>query len=178
MACQQDPCGVVRSLIKRVGLARALALDPELLFLDEPTAGLDPDRSESLVNLIENLRREANLTIVMVTQDLDTLVALSIEWPCWRSGVSLHLGPFNEVVHLDHHLHAISLQGGGERHARCDAPSQTKGLTKDGESRPRAGSRLFTIAFGLLLAVAAYWFAGEHAAEDTYVLVSKFPYPD
>lgn len=96
------PAELSGGLIKRVGLARALALEPELLFLDEPTAGLDPDRSESLVTLIENLRREANLTIVMVTQDLDTLVALSDRVAVLADRRIVALGPFNEVVHLDH----------------------------------------------------------------------------
>jgi phospholipid/cholesterol/gamma-HCH transport system ATP-binding protein len=89
-------------LVKRVGLARSLALEPELLFLDEPTAGLDPDRSESLVNLIENLRRELNLSIIMVTQDLDTLVALSDRVAVLADRHIVALGPFNEVVQLDH----------------------------------------------------------------------------
>lgn len=71
------PAALSGGMIKRVALARALALDPELLFLDEPTAGLDPELSESFVELILSLRRELNLTIVMVTHDLDTLVALS-----------------------------------------------------------------------------------------------------
>lgn len=96
------PAELSGGLIKRVGLARALVLEPELLFLDEPTAGLDPDRSESLVTLIENLRREANLTIVMVTQDLDTLVALSDRVAVLADRRIVALGPFNEVVHLDH----------------------------------------------------------------------------
>jgi phospholipid/cholesterol/gamma-HCH transport system ATP-binding protein len=96
------PAELSGGLIKRVGLARALVLEPELLFLDEPTAGLDPDRSESLVTLIENLRREANLTIVMVTQDLDTLVALSDRVAVLADQRIVALGPFNEVVHLDH----------------------------------------------------------------------------
>lgn len=89
-------------LIKRIGLARSLALEPELLFLDEPTAGLDPDRSESLVNLIENLRRELNLSIIMVTQDLDTLVALSDKVAVLADRHIVALGPFSEVVELDH----------------------------------------------------------------------------
>ena len=71
------PADLSGGMIKRVGLARALALEPELLFLDEPTAGLDPSASESFVDLIRTLHEEMQLTVVMVTHDLDTLFALS-----------------------------------------------------------------------------------------------------
>jgi len=71
------PSDLSGGMIKRVALARALALDPELLFLDEPTAGLDPNASESFVDLIRELRDEMHLTVVMVTHDLDTLFSLS-----------------------------------------------------------------------------------------------------
>ena len=60
-------------MIKRAALARALALDPEVLFLDEPTAGLDPIAASEFDALIADLRNTLGLTVVMVTHDLDTL---------------------------------------------------------------------------------------------------------
>ncbi len=61
---------------KRAGLARALALDPEILFLDEPTAGLDPIGAAAFDNLIRELQRTLGLTVFMVTHDLDSLHAI------------------------------------------------------------------------------------------------------
>jgi phospholipid/cholesterol/gamma-HCH transport system ATP-binding protein len=63
-------------MIKRAALARALALDPEVLFLDEPTAGLDPIAASEFDALIADLRNTLGLTVVMVTHDLDTLSAI------------------------------------------------------------------------------------------------------
>ena len=60
---------------KRAGLARALALDPEIVFLDEPTAGLDPIGAAAFDDLILNLSRTLGLTVFLVTHDLDTLYA-------------------------------------------------------------------------------------------------------
>jgi len=60
---------------KRAGLARALALDPEILFLDEPTAGLDPIGAAAFDTLIRDLQRTLGLTVFLVTHDLDTLHA-------------------------------------------------------------------------------------------------------
>lgn len=61
---------------KRAGLARALALDPEILFLDEPTAGLDPIGANDFDQLIRDMQRALGLTVFMVTHDLDTLFAV------------------------------------------------------------------------------------------------------
>ncbi len=62
---------------KRAALARALALDPEILFLDEPTAGLDPIAAGQFDQLIRDLQRSLKLTVVMVTHDLDSLAAIT-----------------------------------------------------------------------------------------------------
>jgi len=70
------PSELSGGMIKRVSLARALIMDPQLLFLDEPTAGLDPASAKQFVQLIEGLRAEMKLTVVMVTHDVDTLFAL------------------------------------------------------------------------------------------------------
>jgi len=67
------PSDLSGGMKKRAGLARALALDPELLFLDEPTAGLDPIGASAFDELILGLRDAMNLTVIMVTHDLDSL---------------------------------------------------------------------------------------------------------
>ena len=67
----QYPAELSGGMIKRASLARALALDPELLFLDEPTAGLDPDSAGSVDQLVGKLRDLFGLTVVMITHDLD-----------------------------------------------------------------------------------------------------------
>lgn len=71
------PADLSGGMVKRVALARALVMDPPLLLLDEPTAGLDPDRSDAFCTLLRSLHRELGLTVVMVTHDLDTLYQIS-----------------------------------------------------------------------------------------------------
>ena len=70
---QQYPSELSGGMLKRASLARALALDPELLFLDEPTAGLDPMSAAGVDELVIQLRDQFGLTIIMITHDLDLL---------------------------------------------------------------------------------------------------------
>lgn len=72
-AANKYPSQLSGGMRKRAGLARALALDPDLLFLDEPTAGLDPIGAASFDSLVRELQSAMNLTILMVTHDMDSL---------------------------------------------------------------------------------------------------------
>ena len=75
-AIDRFPSELSGGMIKRVGLARALALDPELLFLDEPTAGLDPIGAAAFDELIASLQKRLDLTVFLITHDLDTLITI------------------------------------------------------------------------------------------------------
>lgn len=105
------PSELSGGMVKRIALARALALEPELLFLDEPTAGLDPDRSESFVTLIADLKRELGLTVVMVTHDLDTLVALSDRVAVLADQQLVALGTVREIAGHSHKFICNFFQG-------------------------------------------------------------------
>jgi len=69
----QYPAELSGGMLKRASLARALALDPELLFLDEPTAGLDPESAGEVDQLVRKLRDQFGITLVMISHDLDLL---------------------------------------------------------------------------------------------------------
>jgi phospholipid/cholesterol/gamma-HCH transport system ATP-binding protein len=89
---------------KRAALARAIALDPELLFLDEPTAGLDPLSASGIDELVRNLRDVLGLTIMMVTHDLDLLWRTADRVAVMDQGHILGIGSMTELSHLDHPL--------------------------------------------------------------------------
>jgi phospholipid/cholesterol/gamma-HCH transport system ATP-binding protein len=78
-AYHKYPTELSGGMLKRVALARALALYPSVIFLDEPTAGLDPNSASDLDMLIYNLQKQLNLTVVIITHDLNTIWGISDE---------------------------------------------------------------------------------------------------
>lgn len=110
------PADLSGGMIKRVALARALVLDPPLLLLDEPTAGLDPDSSDAFCQLLRSLHQELGLTIVMVTHDLDTLYELSTRIAVVAERRVLINAPVREVLAYDHpFVREFFLGGRGHR---------------------------------------------------------------
>ena len=100
-AAPKYPSELSGGMRKRAALARALALDPEILFLDEPTAGLDPVGAAEFDRLIGELRGSLGLTVVMITHDLDSLAAI-----CDRIAALIDrralVGTLDELRSLDH----------------------------------------------------------------------------
>ena len=110
------PADLSGGMIKRVALARALIMDPPLLLLDEPTAGLDPAASDSFCDLLRGLHRELGLTVVMVTHDLDTLLDLSTRIAVLADQKVIVAGTADEVTRFDHpFIHDYFLGGRGQR---------------------------------------------------------------
>jgi phospholipid/cholesterol/gamma-HCH transport system ATP-binding protein len=87
---------------KRAGLARALALDPMLLFLDEPTAGLDPIGAAAFDDLTLSLQRDLGLTVFLITHDLDTLHAICDRIAVLADQKVIAVGTIPELLALDH----------------------------------------------------------------------------
>ena len=117
------PADLSGGMIKRVALARALIMDPPLLLLDEPTAGLDPNGSDDFCALLRELHAELDLTVVMVTHDLDTLFALSSRVAVLAEKKVLVTGTPQEVAVFPHPFVAQFFQGERGRRAMAPAPS-------------------------------------------------------
>lgn len=96
------PAELSGGMAKRIALARAMALDPELLVLDEPTAGLDPDLSRAFVQLIKTLSREYALTVFMITHELDMLSTLASRVVVLAEGQVAVDGPLAVVKESGH----------------------------------------------------------------------------
>ena len=110
------PADLSGGMIKRVALARALIMDPPLLLLDEPTAGLDPESSDGFVSLLRSLHRDLQLTVVMVTHDLDTLFELSTRIAVLAERRVITTGTPKEVIAFQHpFVHDFFLGERGQR---------------------------------------------------------------
>ena len=96
------PADLSGGMVKRVALARSLALEPDLIFLDEPTSGLDPVSSDSFVELIKSLHDELNLTVVMVSHDLDTIVDISTQIVVLADRQVIASGPVETILSVRH----------------------------------------------------------------------------
>jgi phospholipid/cholesterol/gamma-HCH transport system ATP-binding protein len=114
------PADLSGGMVKRVALARALIMDPPLLLLDEPTAGLDPTSSDEFCALLRELHGELGLTVIMVTHDLDTLFALSSRVAVLAEKRVIVTGTPREVAQFQHPFIETFFQG--ERGRRAMAP--------------------------------------------------------
>jgi phospholipid/cholesterol/gamma-HCH transport system ATP-binding protein len=121
-ACAKYPSELSGGMRKRAGLARALALDPALLFLDEPTAGLDPIGAAAFDELILNLRQSLGFTVFMVTHDLDSLQAI-----CDRIAVLIDkkvvVDTMEHLMTYDHPWIKSYFHGPRARNARVGEPA-------------------------------------------------------
>ncbi len=101
-AMHKPPSALSGGMRKRAGFARAIALDPEIVFLDEPTAGLDPIGAAALDALVKQLRDALGLTVFLVTHDLDTLHAICDRVAVLAERRVLATAPLAELRQIDH----------------------------------------------------------------------------
>ncbi|MEO8102949.1 MAG: ATP-binding cassette domain-containing protein [Betaproteobacteria bacterium] len=132
----QYPAELSGGMMKRASLARALALDPELLFLDEPTAGLDPVSAAGVDELVLKLRDLFGLTIVMITHDLDLLWQVADRVAVLGEGKVQGIGPMAELAHMDHPDIRQFFDGPRGRAGMEQAHSSTGGQSRKPSARP------------------------------------------
>ncbi|MPM22265.1 Energy-coupling factor transporter ATP-binding protein EcfA2 [bioreactor metagenome] len=126
------PADLSGGMIKRVALARALIMDPPLLLLDEPTAGLDPNGSDEFCELLKELHATLGLTVIMVTHDLDSLFALSTTVAVLAEKRVIVTGPPAEVVQFDHpFIHHFFLGERGRRAMAAVPPEDAASPVKE-----------------------------------------------
>lgn len=118
------PSDLSGGMRKRAGLARALALDPEILFLDEPTAGLDPIGASAFDRLIVTLRDALNLSVFLITHDLDTLHACCDRVAVLAERRVLTTGTMADMLTVDHPWVHEYFHGPRARAATADLPDK------------------------------------------------------
>jgi len=126
-AASKYPSELSGGMRKRAGLARALALDPELLFLDEPTAGLDPIGAAKFDELTRELTDTLGLTVFLITHDLDTLYAICDRVAVIADRKVIAVGTIPELLKLDHPWIQEYFNGPRSRAAQA-AESRAKGM--------------------------------------------------
>ena len=124
-AINKLPSQLSGGMRKRAGLARALALDPPLLFLDEPTAGLDPIGAAAFDKLTRTLQQALGLTVFLITHDLDTLYAICDRVAVLADGKLVTVGTLAEIERLDHPWVQDYFNGPRGRAARDGSHSAT-----------------------------------------------------
>lgn len=120
-AADKLPSQLSGGMKKRAGLARALALDPPLLFLDEPTAGLDPIGAAAFDELILSLKRSLGLTVFLITHDLDTLYAICDRVAVLADRTMVACAPIAEIERFEHPWVQEYFHGPRGRAARREA---------------------------------------------------------
>ena len=137
----QYPSELSGGMMKRASLARALALDPELLFLDEPTAGLDPDSAAGVDQLVRKLRDLFGLTIVMITHDLDLLWQVADRVAVLGEGKVQGIGTMTELSQIEQPAIRQFFDGPRARSAQQQkqqpAARRSAAATGEGASKPR-----------------------------------------
>jgi phospholipid/cholesterol/gamma-HCH transport system ATP-binding protein len=136
----QYPSELSGGMMKRASLARALALDPELLFLDEPTAGLDPDSAAGVDELVLKLRDLFGLTIVMITHDLDLLWQVADRVAVLADGKVQGIGSMAELALSDNPAIQPFFKGPRARTAQAQA-QQTGGDESGAENKEVSSSK-------------------------------------
>lgn len=119
------PSELSGGMLKRASLARALALDPELLFLDEPTAGLDPESAGEVDQLVRKLRDQFGLCIVMISHDLDLLWQVADRVAVLADGKVQGVGSMAELAAMDNPAIRKFFEGPRGRSAQKQAQTQS-----------------------------------------------------